>query len=102
MRLLGSDLGPIKRRELIDVLLGMRFVRDQIKVKDDGDNRVVTHFYLLNLRTMLSHFERYLQAFDPEMARRFDSFTKSVIDHRALAEHIDPLIQTFEETGGIS
>jgi hypothetical protein len=100
MRRLGSDLGPIKRRELIDVLLGMRLVRDQIKIKNDGENRA-THFYLLNLRTMLSHFDRYLRAFDPEMARRFDSFTKSAIDDRALAEHIDPLIQTFEETGGV-
>jgi len=101
LRKLGSDLSPVKRRELIDVLLGIKLVQDQIKVKTDGDNRSI-HFYLLNLRTMLSHFERYLKAFDPEMARRFDSFTKSPIDHRNLAEHIDPLIETFEETGGVS
>jgi hypothetical protein len=101
LRKLGSDLSPVRHRELIDVLLGIKLVQDQIKVKTEGDNRSI-HFYLLNLRTMLSHFERYLRAFDPEMARRFDSFTKSPIDHRSLAEHIDPLIEIFEKTGGIS
>ena len=99
MRKLGSDLGPIKRHELIDVLLGMRLVRDQIEQNPMA--KIETHFYLLNLRTMLSHFERYLQGFDPDMARRFDNFTKSPIDHRKFAEHIEPLIKTFEETGGV-
>jgi hypothetical protein len=101
VRKLGPDLDPIKRRQLIDVLLGMRLVGDQMKAKTDGGNRDA-HFYLLNLRTMLSHFDRYLQAFDPEMARRFDTFTKSPVDHRNLAEHVDPLIETFEETGNIN
>jgi hypothetical protein len=100
IRKLGSELGPIKRRELIDVLLGLQLVRDRIKVKTDGEN-TAAHFYLLNLRTMLSHFERYLQAFDPEMARRFDNLTKSALDHRNLAEHVDPLVKTFEDTGGV-
>ena len=101
MRRLGSDLSPIKRRELIDVLLGMQWVRDKVKV-ETGDENTAAHFYLLNLRTMLSHFERYLRAFDPDMARRFDGFTKSKIDHRPLSEHIDPLIKIFEETGNIN
>jgi hypothetical protein len=100
IRKLGSDLSPIKRRELIDVLLGIQLVRDQLRKKAGEDNRDI-YFYLLSLRTMLSHFEKYLQAFDPEMARRFDRFTKSTVDHRDLAEHIDPLIKTFEDTGGI-
>jgi hypothetical protein len=87
---------------LIDVLLGMRLVRDQIKVKTDGEDRNTNiHFYLVNLRTMLSHFEGYLQRFDPEMARRFDGFTKSTIDQRTLADHIDPMIKIFEEKGDI-
>lgn len=50
---------------------------------------------------MLSHFERYLRTFDAEMAKRFDEFTKSQVDHRDLAEHIDPLISRFQETGNI-
>jgi len=53
------------------------------------------------LRTMLSHFERYLRVFDPMMAQRFEGFTKSAIDHRDLAEHIDPLVEAFEKTGTI-
>jgi hypothetical protein len=102
IRKLGSDLDPLRRRQLIDVLVGLRLVRDQIAAKtDDSDNRAV-HFYLFSLRTMLSHFERYLQAFDPMLAQRFDGFTKSAIDHRDLAEHIDPLVETFEKTGTIS
>ncbi len=102
MRKLGSDLGPGKRRELIDLLLGMQWVRDRVKVATDRENERAAHFYLLNLRTMLSHVDRYLKAFDPEMARRFDGFTKSNVDHRMLAEHTEPLIKTFEETGNLN
>jgi hypothetical protein len=101
MRKLGSDLGPSKRHELIDVLLGMQRVREQLKAITDREDPKSAHFYLLNLRTMLSHVERYLQSFDPEMARRFDGFTKSNIDHRMLAEHVEPLIKIFEETGNL-
>lgn len=70
-------------------------------MKTDENNRSV-HFYLLNLRTMLSHFARFMQAFDPLMARQFDRFTKSAINHRAIAEHVEPLIERFEETGDIN
>lgn len=101
MRRLGSDLGPIQRRQLIDVLLGMRLVRERLKA-ESGEHVTSSHFYLVNLRTMLSHFDRYLQAFDPEMAKRFKGFTKSNIDARTLAEHIDPLVETFEQTGGVN
>ena len=103
IRKLGSDLDPLRRRQLIDVLLGLRLVRDQITARTDddvGDNKAA-YFYLLNLRTMLSHFERYLRVFDPMMAQRFEGFTKSAIDHRDLAEHIDPLVEAFEKTGTI-
>jgi hypothetical protein len=100
MRILSAELSPTKRRELIDVLRGVELVQGQIKRKTDGENRDI-HFYLINLRTMLSHFERWLQAFDPEMAHRFDDFAKSDIDHRGLAEHMDPLIKAFEETGNV-
>jgi hypothetical protein len=54
MRRLGSDLGPIKRRELIDVLLGMRLVRDQIKIKNDGENRQHTSTCSICVRCCLT------------------------------------------------
>jgi hypothetical protein len=39
VRKLGSELDPIKRRELINVLLGMRMVSDQVKAKTEAGNR---------------------------------------------------------------
>ena len=101
MRKLGSNLNLINRRDLLEVLQGLRLVREQLKAEVTDHNRA-NNCWSLSLRTMLSHFERHLREFDSEMAKRFDEFTKSQIDHRDLAEHIDPLITQFQETGNIA
>ena len=59
------------------------------------------NFWLSGLRTMLSHFERYLSIFDPQAAQKFDVFAKAPIDHRSTAEHLLPLVVEFEQTGRI-
>lgn len=101
LRLLGAGLSPGDRRRLIAVVRGLRHIRESLG-QELGDGGRAAHFWLLSLRTMLSHFERDLRNFDSEMASQFDRFTKSPIDNRELSEHVEPLVVEFEKTGNIN
>jgi hypothetical protein len=57
--------------------------------------------WLENVRTMLSHFNVLLRAFDPVAANKFRWRKKSRVDHRSMAQHSETLIKNFERTGKI-
>lgn len=100
MRKLGSDLSPVKRYQFVDVLRGFQLVRRQL-LQDASTGMFGDSLWLKSLRTMLSHLDKYLKSFDCDLAKRFDQFLKSPIDHREIAEHLEPLVSQFEKTGKI-
>jgi hypothetical protein len=94
---LAQELDPIKRGEFIRVWQAIDWIylarkgdKSIEQSDDDGLNR------LRNIRIHLSHFERYLRAFDATIANQFEARTKENVDHRGIAAHIRPMADKAE------
>jgi hypothetical protein len=94
---LANELDPVRRRNLIEVVHMFKMVDQMLKRDAEGGEQ----YWLKNLRTMLSHFDRQLSKFDSVAAHMFDPFTKSQLDYRSGAEHIKTLVDNFLETGTV-
>lgn len=94
---LSSKLNPTRRRQFVDVMIGLRGVLKQLELKNELEPR----FWLLFARTQLSHFAKYLAAFDPQAAIKFAERIKTNVDHRNTAEQIRPLVDEFIQHGQI-
>jgi hypothetical protein len=94
---LAVELDPKRKRKLVDVIQTFKML-DQI-LKRTSNTVEEQHFWLLNTKTMLSHFERALTDFDPVSAALFDPFAKAPLDFRSSAEHVQTLIDNFVTTG---
>jgi len=97
---LAKEMEPGKRGQFIRLWQSIDWVyREKAGtgvVPDNDDGR-----YRLNLiRINLSHFERYLCAFDEGAAKEFESRTKDDVDHRGRAAQIRPLIDDAEKGKG--
>jgi LmbE family N-acetylglucosaminyl deacetylase len=53
-------------------------------------------FKLINLRTLLSHLHKFLEAFDPHSAVIFADRTHSKVDHRMMHEHLESMVADAE------
>jgi hypothetical protein len=91
---LASELDPRRRRSLVDVLQTFKMLDEMLKRNSEGDN-----FWLPNVKTMLSHFERQLSKFDSASASLFNPFAKAPLDYRSTAEHVQTLVDDFIATG---
>jgi hypothetical protein len=97
---IANQLAPVQRRNFLLVLNGIRWIYQQVercdreKHESNGDEDNL--WRLRSLRTMLSHFLKYLEAFDPETAALFVQRKRSSVDHRALADHLAPSVERAE------
>ncbi len=94
---LATGLDPIRRRVLFELLEMFKMVQQMLKRDAEGGEQ----FWLKNLRTMLSHFDRQYSKFDPVAGHIFDQFTKSQLDYRSGAEHVQTLVDEFIATGTV-
>jgi hypothetical protein len=92
---LGSRLDPIRRRHFLKLMESLSWLAQQMKRPHDEPR------WFENVRTMLSHFDIFLQSFDPEAAKKFRQRKKTTVDHRSMAAHLEPLIAKFERDGNI-
>lgn len=80
----------------------LRVIYDHIKrgtkqdVLDDESPKSRKKFYVLNLRTYLTHFATYLKSYDASAASLFAGRTKSNVDHRPMHEHLEPIVEKAE------
>jgi hypothetical protein len=93
---LAKRLDPMRRRHFRDVIRSLNWIAEHVAKSPDDDP-----LWLENLRTMLSHFNKYLRTFDSAAARRFRWRKKSRLDHRPMAEHLEPLVAKFERDGNM-
>ncbi len=94
-RELAKDLDPIRRRRFVDLMQSLDWLARQFERSDDDP------LFLENVRTMLSHFDVYWRAFAPTADDIFSERTKSRVDHRSMAAHLEPLVERFEHDGNI-
>lgn len=92
---LRNGLDPIRRSQLANLLASLQWL---CQIIDSRDN---DRLWLENVRTMPSHFNRYLEVFAPERAQRFQTRTKAPVDHRDLDAHLEPTVSQFEKTGNL-
>lgn len=96
---LANDLDPVRKNRLVDVIQTFKMLDQMLNRAPDSEG---DRYWLLNTRTMLSHFDRQLSEFDPVAARRFNSFIKSPLDYRSGAEHVETLVDEFIARGKLS
>jgi hypothetical protein len=95
---MAQELAPIKRGQYIRTWQSIDLIylaerddiRENVAADDDGC------FRLYQIRIHLSHFERYLSAFDAQTAEAFRARTKEVVDHRGVAEQIRSVVDRAE------
>jgi hypothetical protein len=93
---LAREIAPTKRGQFIRVWQSIDWIYREktgegiVPENDDG------RFRLSLIRINLSHFERYLLAFDRQAGVEFESRTKENVDHRGVAAQIRPLIDEAE------
>jgi hypothetical protein len=92
---LAKDLDPLRRRQFVEAMQSLDWFAQQFE-RDDNDP-----LFLENVRTMLSHFDVYLRALDSDAAEKFNQRTKSQVDHRSMASHLEPMIEQFERSGNV-
>ena len=97
---LAREIAPTKRGQFIRVWQSIDWIYREktgegiVPENDDG------RFRLSLIRINLSHFERYLLAFDRQAGVEFESRTKENVDHRGVAAQIRPLIDEAEQGRG--
>ena len=100
LRQIGASLGVIDKLRYRDVVRQLESILKEINHSSDidhGEHHENDFWKLMGIRTQFSHFERYLRAFDEDLAKRFDSRTKSKIDHRSQAEMLAPLLKEIKK-----
>ena len=86
---LAREINPTKRGQFIRLSQSIDWIyragNEDEAVPENDDGR----YRLSIIRINLSHFERYLLAFDRQTALAFESRTKSDVDHRGMAAQSD-------------
>jgi hypothetical protein len=102
---MAQKLGQVKRRQFLLFVNMLRMLcrhyrelderaqRDNLDADELASQR---RFYVLTLRTYLTHAWTYLKEFDPESAMMFAERTKSPVDHRPMHEHMEGSIARAE------
>jgi hypothetical protein len=93
---LAEDLDPIRRQRFADVEIGIRATFRQLAAHDNYANN--PGLWLRSLRIQFSHLEIYLRAFDGALADTFNGRTKTPVDHRPTAAHLEPIVAHYENT----
>lgn len=92
---LAKELAPIKRGEFIRVWQAIDWIyqarKDDKSIESTGDR-----YKFQIVRIHLSHFERFLRAFDPTAASQFGARIKEDVDHRGVAAQIRPMVDKAE------
>jgi len=96
LNVLAREIAPKKRGEYIRLWQAIDWIYRKkndagvVPENDDGS------YKLQLIRINLSHFQRYLRAFDAHAADEFEARFKENVDHRGIAAQIRPLIDDAE------
>jgi hypothetical protein len=103
---IASQLAPTQRRKFLLVLNSIRWFyqyRNDLEAQatefSAGDIVRERRERMRSMRTYLSHFLKYLEAYDPDSAARFADRKKNPADHRGIADHMTPAVETAEKGG---
>ncbi len=93
LELLGKDLTPLRRRSFSNVLAQLKIVNGEIEriARGNGHEADAGH-RIMTAWIQLSHFEKYMQSFNPDLARIFSARQKSNVIHQNIAFHIRPFV----------
>lgn len=102
---IAERLRPRKRRQFLLAINAIRSLcrhcshyeetahRSGVSPEEELEDR---KYYVINLRTYLSHVAKYLEAFDPASTAIFDGRVRARVDHRHMHEQLETCVAQAE------
>lgn len=87
-----SQLSAVQRRSMKAILITIGFIERELRALSSGkrDEKAIYHARIA--RVNFSHLEKYLQSFNPDLARIFHGRNIDKVNHQNAAAHIRPFI----------
>jgi len=92
---LANRLDPVRHRQFKKLMESLSWIEQRMDRTHPNNEPL----WFENVRTMLSHFNVFLRAFDPVAAKKFRWRKKSRVDHRSMAQHSETSLKISSELG---